>query len=102
MGFPQLLQNIHISPFYVYLIYGQYTVLFIYCQENSFYDFARNRGQYDETALAGLRTAIANRINAVKEGRSFDADGVLEGDVVDNTSIQTQKKGLLRKEKYVD
>ena len=71
-------------------------------QENSFYDFARNRGQYDETALAGLRTAIANRINAVKEGRSFDADGVLEGDVVDNTSIQTQKKGLFKKDKYVD
>ena len=71
-------------------------------QENHYYDFARNKGQYDETALGGLREAIANRINAVKSGQEFSADGVLDTDKVDNTSIQTQKKGLFKKAKYVD
>lgn len=71
-------------------------------QEQSYYNFARDRGQYDAAALQGLRSAIANRINAVKSGQSFDGDGTMEGDVVDNTSIQTQKKGLFKKEKYVD
>lgn len=71
-------------------------------QEQNYYNFARARGQYDDTALAGLRAAVANRINAVKSGQTFGADGVLDSDVVDNTSIQTQKKGLFKKEKYVD
>lgn len=71
-------------------------------QENNYYDFARNKGKYDETALQGLRSAITNRMNAVKNGQAFSADGVLDTDVVDNTSIQTQKKGLFKKEKYVD
>lgn len=71
-------------------------------QENNFYDFARTRGQYDDTALQGLRQAITNRINAVKSGEAFEGDGVLGSDKVDNTRIQTQKKGLFRKEKYVD
>lgn len=71
-------------------------------QEQNYYNFARARGQYDDTALTGLRTAVTNRINAVKSGQTFGADGVLDSDVVDNTSIQTQKKGLFKKEKYVD
>lgn len=71
-------------------------------QENNYYDFARTRGQYDDNALQGLRQAITNRINAVKSGEAFEGDGVLGSDSVDNTRIQTQKKGLFRKEKYVD
>lgn len=71
-------------------------------QEQNYYNFARARGQYDDTALAGLRAAVTNRINAVKGGQTFGADGVLDSDVVDNTSIQTQKKGLFKKDKYVD
>lgn len=71
-------------------------------QEQNYYNFARARGQYDDAALNGLRAAVANRINAVKNGQTFSADGVLDSDVVDNTSIQTQKKGLFKKEKYVD
>ncbi len=70
--------------------------------EQNFYDFAKNRGQYDDTALQGLRSAILNRINAAKEGRAFDGDGVLDTDVADNTRITTQKKGVFKKEKYVD
>ena len=71
-------------------------------QENHYYNFARNKGQYDDTSLAGLRSAIASRINAVKEGKAFGADGVLDTDTADNIKIQTQKKGLLKKAKYVD
>lgn len=71
-------------------------------QEQNFYNFARDRGQYDDTALAGLRAAISSRINAVKEGRSFEGDGILDGDVVDNVRIQTKKRGLRKKDKYVD
>lgn len=71
-------------------------------QEQNYYNFARDRGQYDDTALAGLRAAISSRISAVKNGQAFSADGILDTDKVDNTSIQTQKKGLFKKEKYVD
>lgn len=71
-------------------------------QENNYYDFAKTRGQYDDNALQGLRQAITNRINAVKSGEAFEGDGVLKTDIADNTRIQTQKKGLFRKEKYVD
>jgi hypothetical protein len=71
-------------------------------QENNYYNFARDRGKYDEEALKGLRQAVINRINAVKSGQAFEGDGVLQGDQVDNIKIQTQKKGLFRKEKYVD
>lgn len=70
--------------------------------ENNYYDFARDRGQYDAAALQGLRQAITNRINAIKDGQSFDGDGTLDTDRVDNTRIQTQKKGLFKKDKYVD
>ena len=71
-------------------------------QEQNYYDFARARGQYNDTALAGLRAAVSSRIGAVKNGQTFSADGVLASDKIDNTSIQTQKKGLFKKEKYVD
>lgn len=71
-------------------------------QENNYYNFAKTRGQYDETALQGLKQAITNRINAVKSGQEFSGDGVLDTDIADNTRIQTQKKGLFKKEKYVD
>ena len=71
-------------------------------REQEYYNFARQKGQYDDAALQGLRSAISNRIAAVKSGQSFDGDGALAGDRVDNTSIQTQKKGLFKKEKYVD
>ena len=70
--------------------------------ENSYYDFAKTKGQYDENALSGLRSAIANRINAVKSGQAFEGDGVLTTDTADNVKIQTQKKGLFKKDKYVD
>ena len=70
-------------------------------QEHNFYEFARQRGQYDDVALQGLRQAMSNRISAVKNGKTFSADGVMDGDVADNTSITT-KKGLFKKPRYVE
>lgn len=71
-------------------------------QEHYYYNFARDKGSYDDEALTGLRRAIASRIQAVKDGKAFEADGTLDTDAVDNIKIQTQKKGLLKKAKYVD
>lgn len=71
-------------------------------QKQNFYTFARNKGSYDDAALAGLEAAMNNRINAVRNGQAFSADGLLDTDTIDNVSIQTQKKGLFKKEKYVD
>lgn len=71
-------------------------------QEQNFYNFAKAKGSYDDAALTGLRSALTNRINAAKSGKTFSADGLLDTDTVDNTSIQTQKKGLFKKEKYVE
>ena len=72
--------------------------------QNSFYDFARTKGLYDDNALAGLRNAISNRISAAEGGRSFTADGRLDDDVVDNVSIEVRhprKVGLTRKDRNV-
>lgn len=71
-------------------------------QEQNFYNFAKAKGSYDDAALTGLRSAMTNRINAAKSGKAFSADGLLDTDTADNTSIQTQKKGLFKKEKYVE
>ena len=60
-------------------------------QENNYYNFAKQRGQYTDEALEGLRTAIANRMAAVKNGKVFDADGIMEGDVVNNISFQANR-----------
>lgn len=71
-------------------------------QEQNFYRFAADEGGYDGNALAGLRKAIISRINSAKAGVQFDADGALATDTADNVHIQTQKKGVFKKEKYVD
>ena len=60
-------------------------------QEQHFYNFARERGQFDENALERLRVAIEAKINAAKAGKIFEADGGTDTDVIDNVSIQTYK-----------
>lgn len=70
--------------------------------ENNYYDFAEHDGKYDADSLDLLRQDISSRLQAVKNGESFDADGSHVNDRVNNVKIQTQKKGLLKKDKYVD
>ena len=72
-------------------------------QENNFYNWARATGGYDDSALRGLREAVAKRINAAKEGKVFSADGVLDTDVSDNIVTEQQvQKGLIKKRQYID
>lgn len=70
-------------------------------QENNYYDFARNKGKYNNEALKRLKSAITNRINLVKNGVVFDADGTSASDQVDNISIKTKNR-IFRKDEYVD
>ena len=37
-------------------------------QENNYYNFARDKGKYNNEALTGLKSAVTNRINSVKNG----------------------------------
>ena len=66
-------------------------------QEQNYYNFARDRGKYNDEALAGLRTAIASRLDAAKNGRSFMADGSLDDDAVSNVFIPDEKKRKAKK-----
>ena len=70
--------------------------------QNNYYDFAKHDGNYDADSLNLLRQDISNRIQAIKNGESFDSDGSHANDRVNNVRIQTQKKGLIKKDKYVD
>lgn len=71
-------------------------------QENYFYNFARDKGHFDDNAIALLRQAIASRVNHIKNGNNYSADGVLDTDRVQNIAVQSRKKGLFRKEQYTD
>lgn len=70
-------------------------------QENYFYNFARDKGKLDDNAIGLLRTAINDRINHIKSGNNYAADGVLDTDKVQNVSVKT-KKGLFKKDKYTE
>lgn len=70
-------------------------------QERHYYNFARQKGGYSDESLTGLRKAIAHRIDAVKSGQVFDADGVLDTDVVDNITNKV-KPGVFKKATYLD
>ena len=71
-------------------------------QENNYYNFARDKGRYDEAAIAGLRNAITNRINSIKNGEAFEGDGTMSTDQPDNTKILTKKRILQRKNEYTN
>jgi hypothetical protein len=66
-------------------------------QAENYYNFAQARGNYKGDALTGLREAISSRIEAVKSGSAFGADGSLEGDQVNNVTILSDKKRLAKK-----
>lgn len=71
-------------------------------QENNFYQFAKERGHYDDDALQGLREAIKNRVQAVRDSKQFTGDGLLDTDTADNIEIATQEgRGWRKKTKYV-
>ena len=72
--------------------------------KQSFLNFAKERGLFDDVSLKELSKAIDARANAVREGRAFSADGILEGDAVHNVTYEVnkpRKHGLSRKDKYL-
>lgn len=72
-------------------------------QEQNYYNYAQNKGGYSGSALEGLRAAVSNRINAVKNGKVFSADGVLDTDVAENVKTTVEQgKGLRKKTTYLD
>ena len=77
-------------------------LLKLHAQQN-YYNYAQTKGGYSGSALDGLRAAVTNRINAVKNGKVFSADGVLDTDAAENvqTAMETGK-GLRKKTTYLD
>ena len=69
-------------------------------QERYFYNFARDKGKFDDDAIALLRKAISDRISHIRNSRMYNAEGALDTDQVQNVSVQTKKKGLFRKAQY--
>lgn len=72
--------------------------------KQSFLNFAKERGLFDEESLKELAKAMDARADAVREGKAFSADGILEGDTVHNVTYEVdkpRKHGLSRKDKYL-
>ena len=72
--------------------------------KQSFLNFAKSEGLFDEASLQALSAEMDRRANAVREGKSFSADGILEGDKVNNVSYEVKnprKHGLKRKDRYM-
>lgn len=72
--------------------------------KQSFLNFAKEKGLFDEESLKELSKAIDARANAIRESKSFSADGILEGDTVHNVTYKVdkpRKHGLSRKDKYL-
>lgn len=72
--------------------------------KQSFLDFAKSEGLFDMNALQELSAEMDRRANAVREGKYFSADGILEGDEVNNVTYEVNKPrkyGLKRKDRYV-
>lgn len=72
--------------------------------KQSFLNFAKSEGLFDEASLQALSAEMDRRANAVREGKSFSADGILEGDQVNNVSYEVKnprKHGLKRKDRYM-
>lgn len=72
--------------------------------KQSFLDFAKSEGLFDDASLQALSTEMDRRANAIREGKSFSADGILEGDEVNNVTYEVKnprKHGLKRKDRYM-
>lgn len=69
-------------------------------QERYFYNFARDKGKFDDNAIALLQKAIKDRISHIQNNLMYNAEGALDTDQVQNVSVQTKKRGLFRKAQY--
>ena len=62
-------------------------------QLNKYFTFAREKGGYDDEGIASLRNYINNRLEHIKAGKGFNADGSFDGDVVENVTMKVKKPG---------
>ena len=62
-------------------------------QLNNYFNFARDKGGYDDEGIASLRNYINKRLDNIKAGQGFNADGSFDGDVVENVTMKVKKPG---------
>ena len=62
-------------------------------QLNNYFNFAREKGGYDDEGIASLRNYINKRLDNIKAGQDFNADGSFDGDVVENVTMKVKKPG---------
>lgn len=62
-------------------------------QLNNYLNFARDKGGYDDEGIASLRNYINKRLDNIKAGQGFNADGSFDGDVVENVTMKVKKPG---------
>ena len=62
-------------------------------QLNNYFNFAREKGGYDDEGIASLRNYINKRLDNIKTGQGFNADGSFDGDVVENITMKVKKPG---------
>lgn len=86
---------------------NQYTVIdynIAYDQNvQDFIEFARQRGQFDDTSIKLLQESLQNRRADINNNIELNHLGGTNADTPNNISIPTyERKGLRKKEKYVD
>ena len=62
-------------------------------QLNNYFNFARDKGGYDDEGIASLRNYINKRLDNIKAGQGFNADGSFDWDVVENVTMKVKKPG---------
>lgn len=68
-----------------------------------FIEFARQKGQFDNNSIKQLQTALQNRRSDINNNIELNHLGGTDIDTPNNISIPTyERKGLRKKEKYVD
>lgn len=70
---------------------------------SDFIDFAKQKGQFDDTNLKLLQEALLTKRDQINNGDELNHLGGHNDDTVHNVSIPTyERRGLRKKEKYVD
>ena len=68
-----------------------------------FIEFAKQRGQFDDTSIKLLQEALLTKRGQINNGEELNHLGGHNDDTVHNVSIPTyERRGLRKKEKYVD
>lgn len=69
--------------------------------KNNYRNFAKDQGRFDDSTWQMLSDEIEARVDNIKQGQGFEADGSLQGDAPKNVSIKSENR-LFRKDKYTN